>query len=1236
MSDSSSEEYSQHGEELSSQQREKTLEQLEDLFTSEDPAKLSDTFRQLLTPNALQLLQERLREVQGSDDDLFAIFLQVALSLLQDAQRLGIAVVVTRYLRERQAAIEALNTLESKSDNDEFYQTLIEQQQTLLSDLALALLTYMYYNSLDREDNGVEAGSIKQHMALIKDARVSGVTAAWKRTLAEHKQLGDTLDLLEQQNTPEAFYHFLQEKREILITEKAIWLLQSHVMELRQQGDPMADLYAGHAFLLKDAYTRNLADAWEDFTGVDSVIQAIQATDEPEEILKIMQKHEKVLRSDAALVVLRSYIARAKADGAPKLVVYYERWFHLLEDARDSGITAAWSQFYYNLVLQITGQQGSSAAETIDNHTRALSRLTPGTLEWADMLSNRGQAYYYLVVGAYEKKVNLELAIADYNAALPVYRASGKQGQYAETLEMLGTIRFLYLLLKQGHAGDLKRAVDDFVVALIGTREDIDNPFQDPRQASDSPSHDPPQYRQLAIDHFTEALALYKKQGRQADWVRTLLKRAAAYRLGGGWSVEGTLLAIGDYSAALTVLRKETSPLEWMAAIWNRGVCYLHMMGDGYEERLAKAIADLDAALTVCTRQASPARYRRTQLFLYQAFERLGKWEEAYKAIREAIAVQRDLLAANPGEGQRQDLIADVANIQVEIYVRAAEVLLHFNRPPLPEMACLLEEGRAQNLRLALSLDTLDPEHISDPAARRRAERFLAARNAWQQQQNQITNWFMSPGKTTTTGVSQGQLDQQAQENHAAFVKTIEAIRKHDDPDFMAPTPTFDDILRAVSTLGTALVYLAAGAEGGLALMIMRNGKGTLQTHSLPLPQLKARAISHLLETDPTKHIPIKLEHSLLTLAETGLNEVAQVLSWNDVQKVRLIPFGLLGLFPFPAVQVRSSSGEKKCLGDLFEVTIAPSARAIEIAEKRAAHLDRRTHPSLLLGGDPRPRPAKVKGLPYAEAEADTVQRIVRRFGYEEKNIHYLRPVEVTKAKVTDILNHTWYAQLAIHGTYHPDNPRRSHLILAGYKDMEESKYCIFLGEALDRRTLDGQKTFNLEGVRLLVLSACETAIIDVKHVPDEFIGLAAGFLQAGVAGVIASLWAVDDRATYLLMTRFAQLYLDPQKKYSPAQALARAQRWLREEATNKVLMTYDPVKGFPTNSASGQAQAGKKTRANEESMFRDSSLRSTRYSYKAGITEIHEKSKFKSFNDPDAIPYANPVFWAAFVVTGC
>ena len=52
--------------------------------------------------------------------------------------------------------------------------------------------------------------------------------------------------------------------------------------------------------------------------------------------------------------------------------------------------------------------------------------------------------------------------------------------------------------------------------------------------------------------------------------------------------------------------------------------------------------------------------------------------------------------------------------------------------------------------------------------------------------------------------------------------------------------------------------------------------------------------------------------------------------------------------------------------------------------------------------------------------------------------------------------------------------------------------------------------------------------VIEVRRAADEVVGLAASFLQAGAAGVIASLWPVYDHATFLLMCRFLQLWLDP------------------------------------------------------------------------------------------------------------
>ncbi len=63
-----------------------------------------------------------------------------------------------------------------------------------------------------------------------------------------------------------------------------------------------------------------------------------------------------------------------------------------------------------------------------------------------------------------------------------------------------------------------------------------------------------------------------------------------------------------------------------------------------------------------------------------------------------------------------------------------------------------------------------------------------------------------------------------------------------------------------------------------------------------------------------------------------------------------------------------------------------------------------------------------------------------------------------------------------------------------------------------------------LKGARLAVLSACETGIPDLKNA-DEVIGLPAGLLQAGVAGVAASLWSVSDLSTMMLMVRFYEFW---------------------------------------------------------------------------------------------------------------
>jgi CHAT domain-containing protein len=73
----------------------------------------------------------------------------------------------------------------------------------------------------------------------------------------------------------------------------------------------------------------------------------------------------------------------------------------------------------------------------------------------------------------------------------------------------------------------------------------------------------------------------------------------------------------------------------------------------------------------------------------------------------------------------------------------------------------------------------------------------------------------------------------------------------------------------------------------------------------------------------------------------------------------------------------------------------------------------------------------------------------------------------------------------------------------------------------------------------LVVLSACQTAL--GKEVRGEgLVGLTRGFMYAGAARVLASLWSVEDRATARLMKSFYRYLLA--EKRPAADALRRAQ----------------------------------------------------------------------------------------------
>ncbi|MGB9724558.1 MAG: CHAT domain-containing protein [Chloroflexia bacterium] len=227
--------------------------------------------------------------------------------------------------------------------------------------------------------------------------------------------------------------------------------------------------------------------------------------------------------------------------------------------------------------------------------------------------------------------------------------------------------------------------------------------------------------------------------------------------------------------------------------------------------------------------------------------------------------------------------------------------------------------------------------------------------------------------------------------------------------------------------------------------------------------------------------------------------------------------------------------------------------------------------------------------LRYARAELQSVVDLLPQGAavplYEEEAAH--------DAVLSGLAGAT-LLHFSCHGSFRPDEPLESALHLAD-KD-------------LTLRETMAPEFAALDAARLAVLSACQTAIADFRNLPEEAIGLPAGFLQAGVPVVLGTLWPVDDPSAALLMTRFYEYLF--QEREPPARALRRAQRWLRD-------LTNAELEGY-------LARHQEIAEARRQAARRMPLVMIEELLLQAITTE-----------DPDARPYARPYYWAPFVLLG-
>jgi CHAT domain-containing protein len=293
-------------------------------------------------------------------------------------------------------------------------------------------------------------------------------------------------------------------------------------------------------------------------------------------------------------------------------------------------------------------------------------------------------------------------------------------------------------------------------------------------------------------------------------------------------------------------------------------------------------------------------------------------------------------------------------------------------------------------------------------------------------------------------------------------------------------------------------------------------------------------------------------------------------------QAVTILPDGASALAPLGLVRDERTG---RSLIEDYEISFTPSLSALAASRRRIASGG---SASLGLVRSPAEAAPDLDALDFAPLEGALV---TASFGPSRSRAWD----GAEKAPLLEALGSLTYWHFATHGLFNWVDPSQSGVLIGG------GTTWLRVSDLLDSR-------HSLGAPRLVVLSACNSGLSDVQNNPDEFTGLPTGFLFAGAAGVVASLWPVNDLSTSLLMSRFYDLHSG--EGQPPPRALRAAQTWLRN-ASMPELQAYVEAKRIKGALTEPQA-----------------------LDMKEALAIVGEES-------PGPQPFAEPYYWGAFVLYG-
>ena len=273
-------------------------------------------------------------------------------------------------------------------------------------------------------------------------------------------------------------------------------------------------------------------------------------------------------------------------------------------------------------------------------------------------------------------------------------------------------------------------------------------------------------------------------------------------------------------------------------------------------------------------------------------------------------------------------------------------------------------------------------------------------------------------------------------------------------------------------------------------------------------------------------------EDPLKLLYELVIDPILDVVQGGDLT---LVPDGPLLLAPFAAFKDQHS----RYLSETFSIRLIPTLSSL----KMMAECSERDHSTTgaLLVGDPWLGSVRVKGrppnqLPNAKKEVEMIGKILGTDPLTDKR--------ATKADVLSKLSSVALVHIAAHG-----KAETGEIMLSPnpttYKRPKEKDYLLTMEEVKNAKL----------NARLVVLSCCHSGRGKINA--EGVVGIARAFLGAGARSVLASLWAIDDAATFKFMEIFYRQLVE--EKHSASKSLNQAMKEMRESENFKDVRLWAP-----------------------------------------------------------------------------